>query len=153
MGSMKPTGQFANGEVRIVDSSNFAVAKNIAAAMVTLKPGAIREMHWHPNTSEWQYWIKGQGRMTVVFTEGKARTMDFRANDVGFVPSMAGHYIENTGTEDIVFLEMFKAPRYQDVSLNQWIARMPDKMAAAHLKLPLSTIRRAPQTKTPILPR
>jgi oxalate decarboxylase len=153
MGSMIPTSESPNGDVRIVDSSNFTVAKNIAAAMVTIKPGGIREMHWHPNTSEWQYWIKGQGRMTVVFTEGRARTMDFRANDVGFVPSMAGHYIENTGTEDLVFLEMFKASRYQDVSLNQWIARMPDKMAVAHLKLPVSTIRRAPQDKTPILPR
>ena len=139
--------------MRIVDSSNFTVAKDIAAAMVTIKPGGIREMHWHPNASEWQYWIKGTGRMTVVLTGAKARTQDFNANDVGFVPSMAGHYIENTGTEDVVFLEMFKAPRYQDVSLNQWIARMPDKMAAAHLKLPVSTIRRAPQDKTPILPR
>lgn len=153
MGSMKPTTKSAGGEVRIVDSSNFEVAKKIAAAMVTIKPGGIREMHWHPNTSEWQYWMKGQGRMTVVFTAGHARTMDFRANDVGFVPSMAGHYIENTGTEDVVFLEMFKAPHYQDVSLNQWIARLPDKMAAAHLKLPLATIRHAPQDKMPILPK
>ena len=153
MGSMQPTFQDGNGDVRIVDSANFTVARNIAAAMVTIKPGGIREMHWHPNASEWQYWIKGQGRMTVVFTEAKARTVDFKANDVGFVPSMAGHYIENTGTEDVVFLEMFKAPRYQDVSLNQWIARMPDKMAAAHLRLPLPTIRRAPQDKIPILPR
>lgn len=153
MGSMKPTFEDKSGNVRIVDSSNFAVAKNIAAAMVTIKPGGIRELHWHPNTSEWQYWIKGQGRMTVVFTGDKARTMDFRANDVGYVPSMTGHYIENTGTEDLVFLEMFKSPQYQDVSLNQWIARMPDKMAMAHLKLPLSTIRRGPQGKSPILPR
>jgi oxalate decarboxylase len=151
MGSMQPTSRSAGGEVRIVDSSNFAVAKNIAAAMVTIKPGGMREMHWHPNASEWQYWIKGQGRMTVAVTGARARTMDFRANDVGFVPSMAGHYIENTGTEDLVFLEMFKAPKYQDVSLNQWIARMPDKMAAAHLKLPVPVIRRAPQDKEPIL--
>jgi oxalate decarboxylase len=151
MGSMQPTSRLAGGEVRIVDSSNFTVARNIAAAMVTIKPGAMREMHWHPNASEWQYWIKGQGRMTVAVTGARARTMDFRANDVGFVPSMAGHYIENTGTEDLVFLEMFKAPKYQDVSLNQWIARMPDKMAAAHLKLSVSVIRRAPQDKEPIL--
>jgi oxalate decarboxylase len=110
-------------------------------------------MHWHPNASEWQYWIKGQGRMTVVGTEAKARTMDFRANDVGFVPAMAGHSIENTGTEELIFLEMFKASRYQDISLNQWMSRMPDSMAKAHLRLPLSTIRRAPQERVPILPR
>jgi len=151
--SMKPTITSAGGEVRIVDSTNFSVAQNIAAAMVTIKPGGIREMHWHPNASEWQYWIKGKGRMTVALTGAKARTMDFNANDVGYVPAMAGHYVENTGTEEVVFLEMFKASRFQDVSLNQWIARMPEKMAAAHLKLPTSTIRRAPQGKNPILPR
>jgi oxalate decarboxylase len=66
---------------------------------------------------------------------------------------MAGHYIENTGTEDLVFLEMFKSARYQDVSLNQWIARMPDKMAQAHLKLTTSVIRSAPQDKSVILPK
>ena len=153
MSSMPATASTPGGEVRIVDSSNFPTAQNIAAAMVTLKPGAIREMHWHPNVSEWQYWIKGAGRMTVVTTGAKARTMDFHANDVGFVPTMAGHSIENTGTEDVVFLEMFKTSRYQDVSLNQWIARMPEKMAEAHLKLTTSTIRMAPQDKEIVLKR
>ncbi len=151
MASMPATLSTSGGEVRIVDSTNFPVALNIAAAMVTLKPGAIREMHWHPNVSEWQYWIKGAGRMTVVTTGAKARTMDFHANDVGYVPTMAGHSIENTGTEDVVFLEMFKTARYQDVSLNQWIARMPKKMAEAHLKLAAATIRSAPQEKKLIL--
>jgi oxalate decarboxylase len=153
MSEMQPTARATGGDVRIVDSTNFPVSTNIAAAQVTLKPGAIRELHWHPNVSEWQYWIKGKGRMTIVTAEGKARTQDFNANDVGFVPSMAGHYIENNGTEDLVFLEMFKTAHYQDISLNEWIARMPDKMAQAHLKLPLSVIRRAPQTKIPVLPK
>jgi oxalate decarboxylase len=39
-----------------------------------------------------------------------------------------------------------------DVSLNQWIARMPDKMAEAHLKLTAATIRQAPQKKIDVLP-
>lgn len=153
MSQMQPTINNRGGSVKVVDSSNFPVSLNVAAAQVTLKPGAIRELHWHPNVSEWQYWIQGKGRMTIVTAEGKARTMDFNANDVGLVPSMAGHYIENTGTEDLIFLEMFKSPHYLEVSLNEWIARMPDKMAMAHLKLPLSVIRRAPQEKSIILPK
>ena len=153
MSTMEPTQKTAGGETRVVDSTNFPVATNIAAAMVTIKPGALREVHWHPNVSEWQYWIKGKGRMTIVSNEAKARTMDFNANDVGYVPTMAGHSIENTGTEDLVFLEMFKTSRYQDVSLNQWIARMPEKMATAHLKLAASVIRQAPQEKIDVLPR
>jgi oxalate decarboxylase len=152
MASMPPTMKTAGGETRVVDSTNFPIALNIAAAMVTIKTGGLREMHWHPNVSEWQYWIRGKGRMTVVTTAAKARTMDFNPNDVGYVPTMAGHSIENTGTEDLVFLEMFKTSRYQDVSLNQWIARMPDKMAEAHLKLAVPTIRSAPQHKIDVLP-
>lgn len=153
MGSMTPTQKTAGGETRVVDSTNFPVAQNIASAMVTIKPGGLREMHWHPNVSEWQYWMKGKGRMTVVTTGAKARTMDFNPNDVGFVPAMAGHSIENTGREDLVFLEMFKTSRYEDYSLNQWIARMPTKMAEAHLKLEASTIRSAPQSRYDVLPK
>jgi oxalate decarboxylase len=149
--AMKPTLSSPGGDARVVDSTNFPISTGIAAAMVTIKPGAMREMHWHPNASEWQYWIKGKGRMTVVTTGATARTVDFNANDVGYVPSMAGHCIENTGSEDLVFLEMFKSPRFQDISLNEWIARMPDGMAQAHLKLPISVVRHAPQTKLGLL--
>jgi oxalate decarboxylase len=147
MAAMEPTVSSPGGTARIVDSTSFPVSTTIAAAMVTIRPGAMREMHWHPDASEWQYWIKGRARMTVVTTRATARTVDLNANDVAFVPSAAGHCIENTGSEDAVFLELFRAPRYHDISLNQWIARLPDKMAEAHLKLPLATIRSAPQTK------
>jgi oxalate decarboxylase len=90
--------------------------------------------------------------MTVVTTGGVARTVDFKANDVGYVPNMAGHSIENTGSADIVFLEMFKAPRFEDISVNQWIARMPDKMAEAHFKLSAWIVREAPKEKEGLLP-
>lgn len=151
LSSMAPTEVTSGGKVWVVDSRNFPVSTGIAAALVTIEPGGIREMHWHPTKSEWQYWLRGSGRMTVVTTGGTARTVDFKANDVGYVPSMAGHCIENTGTEDLVFVELFAAPHYHDISLNQWIARMPDKMAAAHLKLDIETIRQAPQQRTPVI--
>lgn len=34
-----------------IDSTNFPVAKTLAATYVTLKPGGLRELHWHPNVS------------------------------------------------------------------------------------------------------
>ena len=153
LSEMPPSKTSAGGEVRIVDSSNFLVSEKIASALVRLKPGGIRELHWHPTGTEWQFYIQGKGRMTVFNTAARARTMDFNANDVGYIPSMAGHYIENTGTEDLVFLEMFKAPRYQDVSLNNWIARVPPEMAEAHLKLTAAAIARVPSEKNVILPK
>ena len=151
--TMKPAAETAGGAARVIDSTNFPVSKNVATGIVTLKPGAIRELHWHPNGSEWQYWIQGKGRMTVTLTGARARTMDFNAGDVGYVPSMAAHYIENTGTEDVIFLEMFKTSQYQSISVNEWISRMPDKMAQAHLKLPVSAIRRVPGGQYTVLPK
>jgi oxalate decarboxylase len=145
--AMAPTRKTPGGEVRIVDSRNFPVTKNVAAALVTLKPGALRELHWHPNANEWQFWLAGKGRMTIVMNEGRARTMDFNANDVGFVPRVAGHYIENTGTTDAIFLEMFKADQFIDVSLNNWLRRVPPEALTAHLNLSQELIAKIPSEK------
>src|SRR5262249_41978061 len=96
----------AGGQVRIVDSSTFPAASTIAAALVEIDPGGMRELHWHPNTDEWQYYISGQARMTVFASGGKARTFNFQAGDVGYAPFAMGHYVENTGEETLRFLEM-----------------------------------------------
>src|SRR6266849_5162134 len=151
MEAMAPTKQTRAGEVRIVDSRNFLAAKNIAAALVTVKPGGLRELHWHPNASEWQYYISGKGRMTV-FTTAGAHTMDFNANDVGFVPSVAGHYVENTGKTDLVFLAMFKASEYMNISLNNWLRHLPPEMVTSHLNLDADTIAKIPSEALDVLP-
>ncbi|MCI3986577.1 oxalate decarboxylase [Bacillus vallismortis] len=123
------------GKVYIADSTNFKVSKTIASALVTVEPGAIRELHWHPNTHEWQYYISGQARMTVFASDGHARTFDYQAGDVGYVPFAMGHYVENTGDEPLVFLEIFKDDHYADVSLNQWLAMLPETLVQQHLEL------------------
>jgi oxalate decarboxylase len=135
MASMEPQFRTQGGEARIVDSRNFPAAKNIAAALLTIKPGGMRELHWHPHASEWQYYISGKGRMTVFAPVGQARTVDVNANDVGYVPANAGHYIENTGDSDLVALEMFAAHEFQDVSLRNWLRRLPPEMVKSHFGL------------------
>jgi oxalate decarboxylase len=148
--SMAPTRATEKGEVRIVDSRNFALTK-LAAALVTLKPGGLRELHWHPNSSEWQYWISGKGRMTVFFPYDNARTVDFNSNDVGYVPSNAPHYIENTGDTDAVFLEILATDVFEDVSLNQWLRRLPAQMVQAHLGFDKATLAKIPDGKLVIV--
>ncbi len=57
--AMKPAKVTRGGEVTIIDSKIFPVTP-ISAAIVTLKPGGLRELHWHPSADEWQYCIAGQ---------------------------------------------------------------------------------------------
>src|SRR3984957_9167918 len=152
MMQMKPQKSTKSGEVRIVDSTNFPAAANIAMAHVTLKPGGLRELHWHPNADEWQYYIQGKGRMTVFFNRATARTADFNAGDVGYIPQTLGHYVENTGDTDLVFLEMFKTSHYQDLSLNDWLTHLPPELVAAHLGISSETLAAIPRANVAVLP-
>jgi len=139
------------GTVRITDSTNFPAASTIAAALVEVEPGSMRELHWHPNNDEWQYYIEGQGRMTVFASSGKSRTFDYRAGDVGYVPFAMGHYIENTGDTTLRFLEMFKSDHFADVSLNQWLALTPPELVQAHLNLTPAVMGALRKQKRPIV--
>jgi oxalate decarboxylase len=62
-----------------------------------VKPGGLRELHWHPNADEWQYNVKGTARMTVFSAGGHARTMDFHPGDVGYIDQSLPHYVEDIG--------------------------------------------------------
>jgi len=152
LGQMPPTIKTASGEVRVIDSRNFPVSSTIATAHVTLKPGGLRELHWHQNADEWQYYVQGKGRMTVFFNGGKARTADFNAGDVGYVQKTLGHYIENTGDTDLIFLEMFKAERFEDLSLSDWVTHTPPKLIMDHLRITEETLRKIPKEKVEVMP-
>ncbi|MDX8361441.1 oxalate decarboxylase family bicupin [Cytobacillus sp. IB215316] len=141
----------SGGTVRIVDSTNFPVSTTIAAALVEIKPGAMREMHWHPNTDEWQYYLTGKGRMTVFAAEGTARTFNYRAGDVGYVPFAFGHYIQNIGEESLWFLEVFKSNRFEDISLNQWLALTPHELVQANLHVGPELMNALRQEKWPVV--
>ena len=148
---MKPTKVTAGGEVKIIDAKNFPIT-TISSAIVKLKPGGLREMHWHPNADEWQYYISGKGRMTVFAAGGRARTMDVEAGDAGYVQQSNPHYIENTGDTELVFLEMFKTPHYADISLAEWLAHTPSRLVDQHLGTGEEFLRKISKKETVVVP-
>ncbi|KAI9454781.1 oxalate decarboxylase, partial [Lactarius psammicola] len=135
------------GSVKVIDSTTFNVSTAIAAAEVTVEPGAIRELHWHPTQDEWTYFLSGHARMTVFASSSNARTFDYQAGDIGFVPATFGHYVENIGNTTLHFLEMSNTDRFQDISLTQWLALTPPKLVKAHLGLSDDTIAHLSKTK------
>lgn len=139
------------GQVRIMDSTNFPASKAIASALVEIEPGGMRELHWHPNSDEWQYYISGKGRMTVFQSASASQTFDYQAGDVGSVPRSMPHYVENTGKTTLRFLEMFKAPRFEDVPLAQWLKFTPHELVKAHLHIDDSVLEKIPPHRTPIV--
>lgn len=102
------------GTVKILDPATFPTASKFATALFTLKPGAMRELHWHTTSDEWSYFLQGQGRLTVYVAPQSSRTFDFQAGDVGYVPVPYAHYVENTGTEDLIYLGKLQTTRLPD---------------------------------------
>jgi oxalate decarboxylase len=148
---MKPTKVSKGGEVKIIDRKNFP-ATNIASAIVTLKPGGLRELHWHPNEDEWQYYVEGKGRMTVFNAGTHARTMDFQEGDVGYIGKSIPHYIENTGDTDLVFIEVFPTPFYEDISLAEWLAHTPSRLIDQHIQVGEDFLAKIPKKEMVITP-
>jgi oxalate decarboxylase len=152
LGDLAPIRQTKGGAVQIADSRNFTVSKTVAAALVTVKPGAMRELHWHPNADEWTLFVKGQARMTVFNTGPAATTADFRPGDIGYVKKSFGHYVQNTGNTDLVFVEVFKSDHYEEVSLSDWLTHTPAKMVMDTLNISRETLAKFPNNRPDIVP-
>lgn len=131
-----------------IDSTNFPISKTIAATYVTLKPGGLRELHWHPNAEEWLYFHQGTARATAFIGNANARTFDFRAGDTAVFPDNSGHYIENTSkTEDLIWIEIYKSDHVADIPLTQWLALTPPDVVAQALKVPIEFVERLKKDK------
>ena len=78
--------------------------------------------------------------------------MDYKSNDVGLAPAIAGHYIQNTGDEDLDFLAIFKTDTFAEFSLNQWLRHLPVQMTEQHLRLSPAQIARIPDLAMNIIP-
>ncbi|MFG1418498.1 cupin domain-containing protein [Xanthobacter sp. V0B-10] len=129
-----PFNAFPGGGTKIIDSKKFEVT-NMAALMIDLEPGGMREIHWHPDADELQYYLGGKARMTVFDAVNNARTFDYTSGDVGYVPKTLAHYIENIGDEPMRVLNVFNKGEYRDVSLNQWLALTPQELVKGHLDI------------------
>jgi oxalate decarboxylase len=147
-----PTKQTKSGEVRIVDSKTFKISNNMAAAIVTVHPGGLRELHWHPNADEWLFFSQGKGRITLFANGGRARTMDFQPGDVGYIQKTLPHYVENIGDTDLKFLEMFKSSYFQELALSEWLTHEPPELVLAHLKIDKATLDAFPKESNVVVP-
>jgi oxalate decarboxylase len=140
--------KFPGGSLRLVSERQFPISTTMTGALMRIKPGGLRELHWHPNADEWQYFIGGRARMTVFGSHGRARTEEFAAGDVGYVPQGYGHYIENIGTDDLEVVIVLNNGTFESISITAWLAATPGQLLASNLGLPESAIAAFPKRET-----
>lgn len=134
--AQQPHGEFAGGREWRVDSSHFPIATTVTGVVLELEPGAIRELHWHPNADEWQYIVAGKVSVTMFGSHGRFRTELLEAGDVGFIPQGYGHSIENVGDKTCRILIGLNTGNYQAIDISTWIAGNPRDVLATNFGQP-----------------
>lgn len=137
---------FEGGTMRIVSETEFPISTTMTGALLTLRPGAFRAMHWHPNADEWQYIVKGNARLSVFASSGMASTVDMKAGDVGYIPMGFGHAIENVGDGEMEMIIVLNNGQYQEISASAWLASQPTQLLATNLGVSEEIVNRIPKT-------
>ncbi|MHB8411026.1 MAG: cupin domain-containing protein [Candidatus Acidiferrales bacterium] len=142
--------KWPGGAERVVDSRDFPMSKTVVGAIMDLEPGSLREMHWHPNADEWQYYIKGRARVGIFGAHGRSKVEEFAPGQVAFVKQGFGHYIEQIGDEPTRILITFPAVEYQEISLSTWMANNPPQLIEDNFGITAEDVARMPRSKLAI---
>ncbi|KAK5083226.1 hypothetical protein LTR70_008284 [Exophiala xenobiotica] len=140
------------GSVKIVDPTVFPIANNFSMGLFEIEPGAMREIHWHLTSDEWNFFIAGHARLTSFEGLTASRTFDFQAGDIGYVPATNSHYVENIGNETVIYIEILQAPKYVDLSAGQWLGLTPRQVVKDTLGLADDFADTLPRDKRYIVP-
>jgi oxalate decarboxylase len=143
--SQKPFDVFNGGTEWRVDGSQFPISTTMTGVVLDMEPGALREMHWHPNAAEWQYVLKGQFNVTLFGSKGRWREETINKGDVAYIPQGFGHSIENSGNDKARILLVFNNGHYQSIDLSQWIAGNPTDVLATNFGQDALTFEKFPK--------
>ena len=130
-----PALNFPGGWERIVTAKEFPVNTTLTSVLQYLEPGAIREMHWHPNADEWQYMLSGRSRVTIFGAHGRVRTEEFKQGQICFIERGFGHCVEQIGNEPTKFFALFNSPTFEEISISKWTAGNPASLLADNFQI------------------
>ena len=142
----KPTVKKPSGTVQGAYDKVFAVVSGQQAAMflVVLKPGGIREPHWHPSASEINIVTKGVAAWALVDGNGNHQSFDQHVGDVVFAPQGSFHYFENRGPDDmkIVIIQNTSTPESKDnIGIGESLSMLPPRVLSAVFGVPAETFK------------
>nr|MDH3077326.1 cupin domain-containing protein [Bacillus velezensis] len=114
------------GWSREVTVRELPVSKNIAAVNMRLKPGAVRELHWHKE-AEWGYVINGGVRLTAVDQNGRNFIDNVSEGDLWYFPSGIPHSIQGLeqGSEFLLVFDDGSFSENSTFSVTDWFAHTP----------------------------
>src|SRR5215475_14970295 len=136
------------GSAKEATVAEFPISQSIAGVSMRLKPGAIRELHWHALAAEWAYMLEGRCRATVVMPNGQSEIADFGPGDTWYFPRGHGHALQGMGPGECHFILGFDNGHFSEYgtfSITDWIKTAPPHVAARTLGISEAEIARFPK--------
>ncbi|MGN6822627.1 MAG: cupin domain-containing protein [Candidatus Nitrosocosmicus sp.] len=129
--------QFSNsaGSQTIAASNNFPILAGwgMATFLIRLKENGVLEPHWHPNSAELSYCIRGRARMTIFPSNSDAdsftvNTFTVDPGEIVFVPQGFMHDIENISNEEAKFIIAHSNEQPTTIGISGSVGSMPNKV-------------------------
>ena len=137
--------EFPGGRDRIVTVKEFPINDTLTSVLQEIYPGGLRELHWHPNADEWQFYLSGRSRVTVFGAHGRARTEEFGPGQVCFIQQGFGHYVEQVGNEPTKLVILFNSPVFEEISISKWLSANPASLIADNFGISNVEVARLPK--------
>ena len=148
-----PARRYGESSIREHKLHDFPMSASMAAGLITLAAGNVREPHWHPNSDEWLFVMAGDIRMTIVNGKGEASQFECGPEDVAFTPQGFGHYVENIGDSEAKLMLVHNHAEFTTVNLSEWVAAGSTGVFASTLKMPLQAFDDVPEKRVFIGPK
>ena len=149
--SRMAASRYDGGELRGAAADNWKAlsGQQSSVYMARLKPGGVREPHWHPSGWEMNFVISGRVRWSVVGPGGTRDAFEGGAGDLVFPPQGHFHYFENASvTEDLVVLIVFNTSAGEpddDIGLVESLSAIPADVLAAVFGAPAEVFANLPR--------
>jgi oxalate decarboxylase len=95
------------GSAKEANVEEFPISQSIAGVSMRLKPGGVRELHWHAIAAEWALVLEGTIRATVIAPNGQSATDVFELGDIWYFPKGHGHSLQTISNRDSHFVPGF----------------------------------------------
>lgn len=146
----KPWRSFPGGTLHLASAREFPVSASMTGLIIRLQSGAMQEPHWHPNANEWFYVSKGRVRATLFTADKHMAVAEVGVGDCGYFPLGWGHSLEAIGGEGCEIITILDSGHFQDISLSEWIAKVPRHMLTNNLHTDEAVLARFPRQKVVI---
>jgi oxalate decarboxylase len=151
----RPGWQGEGGSAKEATVEEFPVSQSIAGVSMRLKPGGLRELHWHALAAEWAYMLEGRCRTTVVMPNGQSEISEFGPGDTWYFPRGHGHALQGLGPGECHFILGFDNGHFSEYgtfSITDWIANAPKGIVARSLGISEEALEHFPKKELYIGP-